>query len=122
MKNRELFNEKMKLVGELILRIVVYFVITIIFYIVVLDALLGSFLGNTLYKINYELYYWCVNSKEEIFMIYIISILIFVQCMLNIVTDPFLFYIVFVPFCPFILCIIQFCVFIHYFFFLNFYF
>ncbi len=78
MKNRELFNEKMKLVGELILRIVVYFVITIIFYIVVLDALLGSFLGNTLYKINYELYYWCVNSKEEIFMIYIISILIFV--------------------------------------------
>ena len=78
MKNKQLFNEKMKLVGELILRIVVYFVITIIFYIVVLDALLGSFLGNTLYKINYELYYWCVNSKEEIFMIYIISILIFV--------------------------------------------
>ncbi len=75
MKNKELFNEKMKLVGKLILRIVVYYIIAIIFYVVVLDWFLGNFLGNILYRLNYELYYWCVNSKEAIFVFYIIVIL-----------------------------------------------
>lgn len=76
MKNKELFNEKMKLVGKLTLKIVVYYIIAIIFYVVVLDWFLGSFLGNTLYRLNYELYYWCVNSKEAIFVFYIIVILV----------------------------------------------
>lgn len=76
MKNKELFKEKMKLVGKLTLRIVVYYIIAIIFYVVVLDWFLGNFLGNTLYKLNYELYYWCVNSKEVIFVLYMIVILV----------------------------------------------
>ena len=76
MKNKELFKEKMKLVGPLTLRIVVYYIIAIIFYVVVLDWFLGNFLGNTLYKLNYELYYWCVNSKEVIFVLYMIVILV----------------------------------------------
>ena len=72
MKNKELFKEKMKLVGLLTLRIVVYYIIAIIFYVVVLDWFLGNFLG----KLNYELYYWCVNSKEVIFVLYMIVILV----------------------------------------------
>lgn len=76
MKSKELFNEKIKLVGGLILNVVIYYIIAIIFYIVVLDAILGNFLGNTLYKLNYKLYYWCVNSKEAIFVVYIIIIVI----------------------------------------------
>ena len=76
LKNKELFKEKMKLVGLLTLRIVVYYIIAIIFYVVVLDWFLGNFLGNTLYKLNYELYYWCVNSKEVIFVLYMIVILV----------------------------------------------
>ena len=66
----------MKLVGPLTLRIVVYYIIAIIFYVVVLDWFLGNFLGNTLYKLNYELYYWCVNSKGVIFVLYMIVILV----------------------------------------------
>ena len=77
MKNKQIFNEKMKLVGELFLRIVVYSIIAIIFYIVVLDAFLGSFLGNVLYKLNYELYHWCVNSREAIFVLYMMAFLLF---------------------------------------------
>lgn len=76
LKNKELFNEKMKLVGSLIFRVVICYIVAIIFYIVVLDTFLGNFLGNTLYKLNYDLYYWCVNSKEAIFVLYIIVILI----------------------------------------------
>ena len=76
MKNKELFKEKMKLVGPLTLRIVLHYIIAIIFYVVVLDWFLGNFLGNTLYKLNYELYYWCVNSKEVIFVLYMIVILV----------------------------------------------
>lgn len=76
MKNKKLFNEKMKLVGSLIFRIIAYCTIAVIFYIVVLDVLLGNFWGNALYKLNYELYYWCVNSKMTIFVIYMISIFV----------------------------------------------
>lgn len=66
----------MKLVGQLILRIVIYYVVAIIFYIVVLDGYLGNFLGNTLYKINYNIYEWCVYNREPIFVLYIIVILV----------------------------------------------
>lgn len=78
MKNKELFKEKMKLVGELLLRIIVYYIIAILFYILVLDGMLGNVLGNLLYRINYDLYHWCVYSKEAIFVLYIITILIIV--------------------------------------------
>lgn len=74
MKNKKLFNEKMKLVGSLIFRIIAYYTIAVIFYVVVLDVLLGNFFGNALYKLNHELYYWCVNSKMIIFIIYMIII------------------------------------------------
>lgn len=67
----------MKLVSEVMLRIVIYYVIALFFYHVVLDGMLGNFLGNSLYKINYELYSWCVNRKEIIFLIYIVMIMIF---------------------------------------------
>ena len=77
MKNKGLFKEKMKLVGQVILRIIIYYIISILFYIVVLDGVLGNFLGNSLYRINYDLYYWCVTSKETIFIIYLIIVLIF---------------------------------------------
>lgn len=76
MKNKELFNEKMKLIGGLILRVTLYYIVSVIFYIVVLDNLLGNFLGNTLYKLNYNIYEWCVYNKEPIFVFYIIVILI----------------------------------------------
>ena len=76
MKNKGLFKEKMKLVGQVILRIIIYYIISILFYIVVLDGVLGNFLGNSLYRINYDLYYWCVTSKETIFIIYLIIVLI----------------------------------------------
>ena len=66
----------MKLVGKLILIIVLYYSIAIIFYITILDNLLGNFLGNTLYKINYNLYEWCVYNKEMIFLLYMIAILV----------------------------------------------
>lgn len=66
----------MKLVGALILRVIIYYIIAIIFYIIVLDGLLGDFLGNLLYKINYNLYYWCANSQEAIFVLYLIISLI----------------------------------------------
>ena len=66
----------MKLVGQVILRIIIYYIISILFYIVVLDGVLGNFLGNSLYRINYDLYYWCVTSKETIFIIYLIIVLI----------------------------------------------
>lgn len=77
MKNKGLFKEKMKLVGQVILRIIVYYIISILFYIVVLDGVLGNFLGNSLYRINYDLYYWCVTSKETIFIVYLITVFIF---------------------------------------------
>ena len=67
----------MKLVGQVIPRIIIYYIISILFYIVVLDGVLGNFLGNSLYRINYDLYYWCVTSKETIFIIYLIIVLIF---------------------------------------------
>lgn len=76
MKNKELFNEKMKLIGGLILRVILYYIVSVIFYIVVLDNLLGNFLGNALYKLNYNLYEWCVYNKEPIFVFYIIVIFI----------------------------------------------
>ena len=76
MKNKELFNEKMKLIGSLILRIILYYIIAVLFYIVVLDNLLGNFLGNTLYRFNYNLYEWCVYNKESIFLFYMIIILV----------------------------------------------
>lgn len=77
MKNKGLFKEKMKLVGQVILRIIIYYIISILFYIVVLDGVLGNFLGNSLYRINYDLYYWCVTSKETIFIVYLITFFIF---------------------------------------------
>lgn len=77
MKNKGLFKEKMKLVGQVILRILIYYIISILFYIVVLDGVLGNFLGNSLYRINYDLYYWCVTSKETIFIVYLITVFIF---------------------------------------------
>lgn len=67
----------MKLVGQVILRIIIYYIISILFYIVVLDGVLGNFLGNSLYRINYDLYYWCVTSKETIFIVYLITVFIF---------------------------------------------
>ena len=76
LKNKELFNEKMKLIGSLILRIIIYYIVAVIFYIVVLDNLLGNFLGNTLYRFNYNLYEWCVYNKEPIFLFYMIIILV----------------------------------------------
>lgn len=76
MKNKELFNEKMKLIGSLILGIIIYYIVAVIFYIVVLDNLLGNFLGNTLYRFNYNLYEWCVYNKEPIFFFYMIIILV----------------------------------------------
>ena len=76
MKNKELFKEKMKLAFGLAVRIIIYYAIAILFYLVVLDGLCGEFFGNTLYKINYNLYFWCVNNKEIIFLFYIIAILI----------------------------------------------
>ena len=77
MKNKGLFKEKMKLVGQVILRIIIYYIISILFYIVVLDGVLGNFLGNSLYRINYDLYYWCVTSKETILIVYLITVFIF---------------------------------------------
>ena len=77
MKNKGLFKEKMKLVGQVILRIIIYYIISILFYIVVLDGVLGNFLGNSLYRINYDLYYWCVTSKQTIFIVYLITVFIF---------------------------------------------
>lgn len=76
LKNKELFNEKMKLIGSLILRIILYYIVAVFFYIVVLDNLLGNFLGNTLYRFNYNLYEWCVYNKEPIFLFYMIIILV----------------------------------------------
>lgn len=76
MKNKELFKEKMKLAFGLAVRIMTYYAIAILFYLVVLDGLCGGFFGNTLYEINYNLYFWCVNNKEIIFLFYIITILI----------------------------------------------
>lgn len=76
MKSKELFNEKMKLIGGLILRVVLYYIVAITFYIVILDWFLGNFLGNTLCRLNYQLYYWCINSKEDIFVLYMIVILV----------------------------------------------
>lgn len=76
MKNKELFKEKMKLIGGLILRVVLYYIVGIIFYIVVLEGLLGDFIGNCLYKINYDLYQWCIYSREDIFVFYMIVILV----------------------------------------------
>ena len=76
LKNKELFNEKMKLIGSLILRIILYYIVAVLFYIVVLDNLLGNFLGNTLYRFNYNLYEWCVYNKEPIFLFYMIIILV----------------------------------------------
>ena len=77
MKNKGLFKEKMKLVAQVILRIIIYYIISILFYIVVLDGVLGNFLGNSLYRINYDLYYWCVTSKQTIFIVYLITVFIF---------------------------------------------
>lgn len=78
LKNKELFNEKMKLTGSLILRIAFYCSIAIIFYIIIIDNLLGNFLGNALYKLNYDLYGWCTYNKEPIFVFYILVILVIV--------------------------------------------
>lgn len=76
MKNKELFNEKLKLIGSLILTVVFYYSVAIFFYILILDNILGNFFGNALYKLNYNLYEWCVYNKEPIFVFYIIVILI----------------------------------------------
>lgn len=76
MKNKELWNEKIKLVSELIFKILIYYIIAIVFYMIILDGALGNFFGNALYNLNYELYYWCINSKEAIFAFYIITILL----------------------------------------------
>lgn len=66
----------MKLIGRLILRVVLYYIVAIIFYIVVLERLLGDFIGNCLYRINYDLYHWCIYSQEAIFVFYMIVILV----------------------------------------------
>lgn len=76
MKDKKLFKEKMKIIGELLFKIIVYYTIGIIFYTVILDAMLGNFLGNSLYKLNYNLYDWCVTNKLTIFLFYNIAILI----------------------------------------------
>lgn len=68
--------KKMKLIGSLLLRVILYYIVTVIFYIVVLDNILGNFLGNILYKLNYNIYEWCVYNKEPIFVFYMIVILI----------------------------------------------
>lgn len=67
----------MKLVGQVILRLLIYYIISLLFYIIVLDGIMGNFLGNSLYRLNYNLYYWCVTNKDIIFIIYLISVLIF---------------------------------------------
>lgn len=76
MKNKELFNEKMNLIGGLILKVVLYYIVAIIFYTIILDNILGNFLGNTLYRLNYNLYEWCIYNKEFIFVFYILVILV----------------------------------------------
>ena len=65
----------MKLVGQVWLRVVIYYAVSALFYLIVLDELLGNFLGNTLYRINYSIYYWCVTNKSTIFVIYTFVIL-----------------------------------------------
>lgn len=77
MKNKDLLKEKMKLIGQLILRLVIYYVVSILFYIIVLDGIMGKFLGNSLYRLNYDLYYWCVTSKDTIFIVYLATIFVF---------------------------------------------
>ena len=67
----------MKLVGQVILRLIIYYIISILFYIIVLDGFMGNFLGNSLYTLNYDLYYWCVTNKGTIFSVYLIVVLIF---------------------------------------------
>jgi len=75
LKNKELFKEKMKLVGSLIFRVVLYFIVAIIFYIMIYEFL-GKIIGNFLYRINRDIYEWVIYSKDEIFILYIIGVLI----------------------------------------------
>ncbi len=77
MKNKDLFKEKMNLVGDLVLIITIGFTLASVFYIVIL-GLLGDFLGNALYRINYNLYLWCIYSKDTIFVLYIIVTMIII--------------------------------------------
>ena len=72
LKSNKVFQETMKVIGAIWLRVILYVVISIIFFEVVIDNLLEKYLANTTWNFSPEFYYFCVSNKSRIFFLYLV--------------------------------------------------
>lgn len=66
----------MKIVFQLLFIMGIYCIVAVFLYIIIFEYLLRDYIANFLYRLNYNLYNWCMNSKDVIFVLYVITILI----------------------------------------------
>lgn len=79
MKNKDLIIEKLKIFGQLILKLAIAYVIVIVIMKVFIDGIFNDYIANTVYDSDYSLYYWCVNNKGGI----ILSSIAIVFCVIS---------------------------------------
>ena len=75
MKNKILFKEKCKICFQIILRIIIAYIISIIIFQLFIDGIFENTLANNVYDLNYKLYYWFVNNKVSIIIVYLFIVL-----------------------------------------------
>ena len=75
MKNRVLFKEKVKVCVQIILRIIVTYIISIMLFQLFIDGIFENSLANNLYGYNHKLYYWFVNNKSTLIIVYLFIVL-----------------------------------------------
>jgi two-component system sensor histidine kinase VanS len=78
LKNKELVIEKLKILGQLILKLAIAYVIVIIVMEVLIDGIFNDLIANCLYDSDAVFYYWCVTNKSGI----ILSIIVIVFCLI----------------------------------------
>ena len=75
MKNKILFKEKCKICFQIILRIIIVYIISIIVFELFIDGIFENTLANSVYDLNSKVYYWFVNNKWSIIIVYLCIVL-----------------------------------------------
>ena len=79
MKSKELIIEKLKVLGQLILKLAIAYVIVVITIEVFIDGIFNDYISNIVYANDRSLYYWCVSNKSGI----ILSSIVIVFCIIT---------------------------------------
>lgn len=75
MKNKVLFNEKIKICFNIIIRIIIVYAISVVFFQLFIDGIFERELADSVYSFNYKLYYWFVSNKSNLIIVYLFIVL-----------------------------------------------